>query len=261
MYPPLWCQPLDKTHSPAKLPGAWPGKNKAPQGKIAMSLYDRAADVARYVYDRRIDGPPVLDHVTHFPAAADFVATWRQIRDEALGVAADLAQVPRFHEIMPEQAEISANDRRDWRVFILKAYGVKIARNMARCPRLAALVEASPDVLSASLSFMAPRKHIPPHRGPFRGVLRFYLPLVMPRTAEGRPAAMLRIAGRDYPLAEGQCLLWDDTYVHEVWNRSDEPRTVLLLDVRRRGMPTDMALLSRVLIAAVRAGMTLRGVA
>ena len=226
-----------------------------------MSLYDRAADVARFVYDRRIAAPPVLDLAGHFPGAADFVRAWREIRDEAAGVAAALAQVPRFHEIMPEQASISANDRRDWRLFILKAYGVKVARNMARCPRLAALVVASPDVLSASLSFMAPRKHIPPHRGPFRGVLRFYLPLAMPRTAEGRPAAVLRIAGRDYPLAEGECLLWDDTYVHEVWNRSDELRTVLLLDVRRRGMPRDMALLSRLLIATVRAGMMLRGVA
>ena len=83
----------------------------------------------------------------------------------------------------------------------------------------------------------------------------------MPRTAEGWPAAVLRIAGRDYPLAEGQCLLWDDTYVHEVWNRSDELRTVLLLDVRRHGMPRDMALLSRLLIATVRAGVALRGVA
>ena len=226
-----------------------------------MSLYDRAADVARYVYDRRIDGPPVLELATHFPGAAAFVAAWRDIRDEAEGVAAALAQVPRFHEIMPEQASISANDRRDWRLFILKAYGVKVARNMARCPLLAALVEAAPDVLSASLSFMAPRKHIPPHRGPFRGVLRFYLPLAMPCDAQGRPAAVLRIAGRDYPLAAGQCLLWDDTYVHEVWNESDELRTVLLLDVRRRGMPKDMALLSRLLIGTVRAGMTLRGVA
>ena len=120
-----------------------------------MRLYDRAADVTRFVYDRRIAGPPVLDLAGHFPGAADFVRAWREIRDEAAGVAAALAQVPRFHEIMPEQASISANDRRDWRLFILKACGVKVARNMARCPRLAALVVASPDVLSASLSFMA----------------------------------------------------------------------------------------------------------
>jgi aspartate beta-hydroxylase len=115
-------------------------------------------------------------------------------------------------------------------------------------------------VLSASLSFMAPHKHIPPHRGPFRGILRFYLALAMPRAEDGRPAAVLKIADREYRVADGECLLWDDTYVHEVWNASDELRTVLLLDVRRPGMPIDMELLSTLLVATVRAGMTLRGI-
>ena len=81
-------------------------------------------------------------------------------------------RVPRFYEIMPEQTSISANDMRDWRMFILKAYGAEFPRNMAVCPTLAALVTASRHVLSASISFLAPGKHIPEHRGPFRGVLR-----------------------------------------------------------------------------------------
>jgi len=51
---------------------------------------------------------------------------------------------------------------------VLKAYGVALAHNMAACPRLAALVTATPGILSASISFMAPRKHIPAHRCPFR---------------------------------------------------------------------------------------------
>jgi aspartate beta-hydroxylase len=38
----------------------------------------------------------------------------------------------------------------------------------------------------------------------------------------------------------------------EVTNDSDEIRTVLLLDVWRRDMPTDMRLLSRLLIFIVR---------
>jgi aspartate beta-hydroxylase len=225
------------------------------------SLYDRAADVARYIYDRRIDGPPVFDPQAVFPAGANFLAAWREIRDEALGVAADLGRVPRFHEIMPEQVDISDNDRRDWRMFILKAYGVENPEKVAQCPRLAALVAECPEVLSASISFLAPRKHIPPHRGPFRGLLRFYLGLAMPLAPDGLPAAVLRIAGKDHRIGDGECLLWDDTYVHEVWNNSDELRTVLLLDVKRRGMPTDMELLSRLVIAAVRAGIALRGVA
>ena len=66
---------------------------------------------------------------------------------------------------MIQQESISANDARDWRMFIMKAYGQPIARNLARCPTLAALIASSPDVLSASLSFLAPGKQVPPHRG------------------------------------------------------------------------------------------------
>lgn len=51
---------------------------------------------------------------------------------------------------MIQQESISANDARDWRMFIMKAYGQPIARNLARCPTLAALIASSPDVLSAS---------------------------------------------------------------------------------------------------------------
>jgi aspartate beta-hydroxylase len=107
---------------------------------------------------------------------------------------------------------------------------------------------------------MAPRKHIPSHRGPFRGVVRFYLGLSVPRRADGRPAAVLTVDGTEYRVGDGEWLLWDDTYPHEVTNESDEIRSVLLLDVWRRDMPLDMELFSRLLIGAVGAGVRWRGV-
>jgi len=224
-------------------------------------LYDQTATLIRWVYDRRIIGPPVLDVDVHFPAGERFAEAWREIRDEAMEVAAQLAEVPRFHEIMPEQTAISANDARDWRMLILKAYGVEVPENQARCPALAAIVAAAPEVLSASISFMAPKKHVPAHRGPFRGVLRFYLALSMPRLADGRPGAVLKVADREYRLEDGDSMLWDDTYPHEVRNESDQVRAVLLLDVWRPGMPADMELFSRALISIVRASMRIRGFA
>ena len=140
-------------------------------------FYESLGDIVRRIYDMRIEGSPVLDVATNFPSAERFSSAWRSISDEARAVAQQMHRVPRFHEIMREQTSISANDNRDWRMFILKAYGAEFPRNMAMCPTLAALVTASPDVLSASISFLAPGKHIPVHRGPFRGVLRFYLVL------------------------------------------------------------------------------------
>jgi aspartate beta-hydroxylase len=220
-------------------------------------LYEQAGSLVRRVYDHRLSGPPVLDPATHFPDASRFTEAWRELRDEALGVAQKLHHIPRFHEVMPSQEDISANDDRDWRILIVKAYGARIASNAKLCPILDRIVNDSPDVLSASLSFLAPHKHIPPHRGPFRGIIRFHLGLCVPSTADGRPAAVLNIDGCDYRIGDGQSLLWDDTYRHEVLNDSNSVRTALLLDVRRRGMPLDMEVLSRVVIGLVRASVLL----
>ncbi|AGK51471.1 MULTISPECIES: aspartyl/asparaginyl beta-hydroxylase domain-containing protein [Burkholderia] len=223
------------------------------------ALYDFGARKLRALYDRRLRCDAVLDTAALFPDAARFTRAWRAIRDEALAVSRDLSRIPRFHEIMREQAAISANDARDWRMFIMQAYGVRFPQNIERCPTVASIIAASPDVLSASFSFLAPGKHIPPHRGPFRGILRGYLVLSMPMRANGTPAAVLKIDGRDYRLHDGQFLLWDDTFEHEVWNESDDVRIVLLLDIRRRDLPLALALLSGALIRLVRVAIRLRG--
>jgi aspartate beta-hydroxylase len=223
-------------------------------------FYDQSAALIRHIYDSRLQGPPILDAEPYRQDIRACADAWREIRDEAQSLAANLPSVPRFHEIMGEQRAISANDGRDWRLFILKAYGVSCTRNMAACPRLAAIVEATPGILSASISFLAPGKHIPAHRGPFRGVVRFYLGLSVPRGPDGRPAAVLKVAGTEYRIGDGESLLWDDTYAHEVLNDCAEVRSVLLLDVWRRDMPFDMELFSRALIAVAGANVRWRGV-
>ncbi len=223
-------------------------------------LYDRLTGIIRAIYDWRIDGPPILDLDAYFPGAARFTESWREIRDEALRIAEEPDSVPDMDEVMKEQVSLAAQDGRYWKILIAKAYGVEVPVNLARCPILAALVRATPEVLSASLSFLEPHKHIPRHCGPFRGVLRFHLGLSMPLAPDGRPAAVLTVDDREYRIANGEWLLWDDTYPHEVLNDSDEVRIALLLDVWRRGMPLDMQLLSRLIVAVVQIGMKVRGV-
>jgi aspartate beta-hydroxylase len=224
-----------------------------------VPLYDRATGVVRAIYDSRIATPATLEAEHYFPKAKHFSERWTDIRREALAVAGMLNQVPRFHDIMPAQADISANDGRDWRVFIMKAYGVTVQENLRRCPTVAALLDEAPEVVSAILSFLAPGKHVPEHRGPFRGILRFHLMLSMPRDGNGVPACEMNIDGVPYRLGDGESLLWDDTYPHEVWNRSDQVRIALLLDVWRRDMPFDIALLSQAILLATKTAIRMGG--
>ncbi|TGQ04840.1 MULTISPECIES: aspartyl/asparaginyl beta-hydroxylase domain-containing protein [unclassified Mesorhizobium] len=221
-------------------------------------IYDFATNFVRRIYERRIRAPAILEAETQFPNAAKFVGAWKDIRDEALAVR--LTKVPRFHDIMPEQAEISANDGLDWRMFVLKAYDMTIPENLSRMPVLSRLLNESPEVKSAAISFLAPHKHIPAHRGPFRGVMRFHLGLVIPRQPDGRPATIMMINHQERRIADGECMLWDDTFEHEVMNKSDQPRVALLLDVWRPNMPVDMEMLSRLIVRVVQIGMRYRGV-
>ncbi len=215
----------------------------------------------RSIYQARISGPQIFDPPeAQFPGCPHFAEAWTTIRAEALEIALQLEAVPKFQELMPEQTAISANDDRDWRMFILKAYGTEVLPNMAACPVLAELVRKSPEVLSAALSFLAPRKHIPPHYGPFKGILRFHLMLSMPLNDDGKPAAILKVDGMEYRLADGECLLWDDTYQHEVWNQSSHVRIALLLDVWRPAMPIDMQILSRLIVLFVQGAMRYRAI-
>jgi aspartate beta-hydroxylase len=228
---------------------------------MATSLYLRISDIVRAAYNRRIVTPAVLDASAYFPASRAFAGMWEKLRCEAMAVAEGLGQIPRFHEIMAEQAPISDNDGRDWRLFILKAYGIEFPNNMAKCPLLAELVRTRPEVLSASITFLGPRKHIPQHRGPFRGVLRFYLGLSVPQAADGEPAVMMVLDGRNYRLGNGKWLLWDDTYPHEVWNESDEVRIALFLDIWRPYMPLDLWIMSKAILAITQVAILWRGVA
>ena len=112
------------------------------------SFYDHVAGTVRGIYDRRIDGSPVLEADRYFPKSRLFIDSWRQIREEALAVRRRLSSVPRFHELMKAQESNSANDDRDWRIFILKVYGHDVKQNLARCPVTASIIRQCPEVLS-----------------------------------------------------------------------------------------------------------------
>jgi aspartate beta-hydroxylase len=221
------------------------------------SLYDHAADTVRYIFDRRLDGPAVLDADDYFPESKLFTENWRAIQAEALAIIGRLSEVPRFHELMSAQESNSANDDRDWRIFIMKVYGYEVAQNLARCPVTASIVAQCPSVLSASFSFLAPGKYIPPHRGPFRGVMRFHLGLSMPPGDDGLPGCVMNVDQVPYRLGNGDSLLWDDTYTHELTNKAEDVRVALLLDVWRPKMPVDMRVLSSAIVQIARFGASL----
>jgi beta-hydroxylase len=169
-------------------------------------------------------------------------AGWTAIRDELRVLLHERGRIPNFQEISPEQLNLTQDDK--WKTYMLYAYGRMMAENCRRCPKTTRLIGTIPGMKTALFSILGPRKHIPEHRGPYNGVLRYHLGLIVPRQKE---ACRIRVGSDMAHWEEGRSVVFDDTYPHEVWNDTDEERVVLFVDVARP-LPFPMSVLNEAVI-------------
>jgi beta-hydroxylase len=175
----------------------------------------------------KVGDKPVHDPST-FPWARRLEDNWTVMRDELDDILQHREALPSFHDIAEDASTISQDD--DWKTFFLYGYGEKAEENCARCPRTTELIEQVPGMTTAFFSILSPGKHIPPHRGPYKGVLRYHLGLKVPEPAE---QCRIRVDDEVVHWEEGDSMVFDDTYNHEVWNETDGERAILFLDVKR----------------------------
>ena len=190
-------------------------------GKHLRGLFDRLIASGSLV-----PNDPVLD-VRDFAWTQDLRSHWQAVRDEAIAVALQGEASPSLSTISPDHRSIAEVDK--WRSFFIWGYGYRIDDNADRCPRTAALVERIPGLNSAFFSILAPGTHIPRHRGVTKGLITCHLGLVVPRDGDVR----MRVDDRIVRWAEGETLVFDDTYDHEVWNDTANTRVVLLIQFER----------------------------
>ena len=127
-----------------------------------------------------------------------------------------------------DQIALSQDDK--WKTFFLFGYGFKSETNCTKCPETTRLMEQIPGMKSAMFSILAPGKHIKAHRGPYKGVLRCHLGLIVP---EPREKIRIRVGNDFRHWEEGKCMVFDDTFNHEVWHDGDSQRVVLFIDFVR----------------------------
>lgn len=173
-----------------------------------------------------VPNDPVLD-ADLFAWTHVLRAMWIGISQEALRVTRSIETVPALGAISPDHGGIARDDR--WRSFFLVGYGERIERNLEQCPVTATALAAVPGLNSGFFSILAPGTHIPCHRGVTKGLLTCHLGLIVPE----HPGLRMRIADKVVGWREGQALLFDDTWPHEVWNDTNEPRIVLLVQFER----------------------------
>lgn len=112
-----------------------------------------------------------------------------------------------------------------WNVYYIVFGCRELPEAVAACPGTAAALRKLPNLgMGAMFSALAPGTHLWPHCGPTNAVISLSLGLITPR------GCTIRVGTRERTWRVGKCLVFDDTYEHEVWNRGKTTRFILLAD-------------------------------
>ena len=130
-----------------------------------------------------------------------------------------------------------------WKVYHLCDQGENVLANSSRCSFTSQLLESVPQFMnnhlfgSAMFSVLEPGSSIEPHTGPCNYRLRCHVPLEVP------PGYRIRVGIDISSWEEGRVMIFDDSFVHEVWQEgvkdahheitlaSSGGRAVLIFDI------------------------------
>jgi len=175
----------------------------------------------------KVGNPPIYDNAV-FPWAKEIEREWRAIRADLDRVLLRKDELPGFHELSTDVATISQD--RGWKTFFLSGYGFKSENNIRQCPETWRICQKIPGLITVMYSILEPGKHLPAHRGPYNGVLRLHLGLIVP---EPRDDLGIRVEKEIYRWREGEAVIFDDAFEHEAWNKTPHTRVVLFVDFRK----------------------------
>jgi aspartyl/asparaginyl beta-hydroxylase (cupin superfamily) len=200
------------------------------QGRIDGTVKSAIAAYYQRLYEA-VGGqnrPVFFDVATTAPALLEVQRNYPAIKKEVEALLSGGVNLPRYHEVAPGQERISAGEKK-WKVFIFDTAGARTKAGRALCPATSAVLDKIPNLFQAFFSILEAGKSIPAHNGPFYGAIRYHLGLLVPR--DNPPS--IRIKDQFYTWKEGEGVLFDDTWNHEVFNASTGDRVILLVDVLR----------------------------
>jgi aspartyl/asparaginyl beta-hydroxylase (cupin superfamily) len=173
----------------------------------------------------RIFFPGLAAKAWHSPAdfewAEEVEACWMQVRDEYHRLQADRVT------FYPYEDQYTGDlGWKGWSTWHLYRNGVfsDVARD--HCPAaVASLMRTPHGVREGLFSVLAPGAHLLPHTGGVNLFLTVHLALIVPENCA------LRVGSETRTWQEGKLFIFDDSFIHEAWNRSDRERVVMLWDI------------------------------
>ncbi len=161
-----------------------------------------------------------------FPELQVFREHWQVIRDEGLKLM-ELGAIKTSNK--PDDAGFNTFFKRGWKRFYLKWYDTAHPSAKSLCPETVSLLEKAPSVKAAMYTYLPAGAKLGAHRDPFAGSLRYHLGLVTPNSED----CFILVDGQKYAWRDGEDVLFDETFIHEAHNQTEQGRLIFFCDVAR----------------------------
>ena len=189
----------------------------------------------------------MVDYHKAYPGLKELEEGYEDVRDECLALLERKGSLTDVRALGAGYTEGGIHTA-DWKAFMFKS-GEFLEENCARAPKTTALLRNIPSMDTAFFSIVDPHQYITPHWGYYKGFLRYHLGVLIPNNNEDlkcwlrvnddpeenrREDEALIENGEKYYWKNGEGIIFDDNFLHDAKNESDEVRVVLWLDMRRK---------------------------
>lgn len=171
------------------------------------------------------DRPRIMSPESVFPAARELESRFAAVKSEVDSLLA-ARPIPKYGRFDPVRA---AQVSEDWRLYYAYMFGKPNELARRDLPTLLDFAESHSNVVNAMVSILDPGVPLPSHKDPYAGIMRYHLGISVP---EDNPPT-IRLDREHYTWKEGEGVVLDVSFEHEVINHSDQPRVIVIIDFRR----------------------------
>jgi aspartyl/asparaginyl beta-hydroxylase (cupin superfamily) len=167
------------------------------------------------------DGP--ILNPDNFPWTKDFKDNQKLIKQEFLEYSKKYI-IPNYNDISKELSGGTVG----WKSLFLRIFN-KDTSIINKFPLTKKLINSCP-CTTAYFSKLEPGTKIKPHHGNYKGVIRYQLSITIPKQWKD---CFIIVDGKTLNWKDGDHLMFDDMYLHEVQNNTAEERVILFMDIKR----------------------------
>jgi len=175
------------------------------------------------LYDKNdyISGDPPFVDVDQFAGIKELEQNYIYILQELIEYSKNNEIEAHFNSVMVEKPKT-------WKVRSLRVWDVEMYDVQKHFPETMKMLSKIPNVVNVGFNVLDPKAKIKPHNGDTNAIIRCHLGLQIPfeKTSCG-----LMVKQEIKHWDNGKVFGFEDAFIHEAWNNTNEIRIIFLFDI------------------------------